>query len=346
MKQKVLYFYPEAKAFVLSDKAILKTKYQVKSQALPWFNKKRLFFNFIRQFFYLLWHIRKTDKIIVAFGGYWSYLPMYFAKKYNKESYIILHGTDTVSFPKLNYGLLRKPLLRYVIKKSYQWATKLLPVSESLIYTENNYYLKRKVSKQGFQHHFPKLKTPFQVVYNGLDTEFWKPVPQTTRVANQFLAAFTESQWELKGGNLIVALAKHYPKSIFKIAGVSQEFVDKHKESDNIFGLGFQPKESMRILYSESAFFLQLAISEGFGLALAEAMLCESIPIGSQVNIIPKIIGNSGYILTENEVNPLVILVSEAKTKSNENLGKIAREHIKTHFSLENREENLLKAID
>jgi len=346
VKPKLLYIYPFPKAFILSDKAILEQEYIVLSQELPWFNKYQLVFNFFRQFFHLRSKIKSVDKIVVAFGGYWSFLPAYFAKKYNKECYIILHGTDCVSFSKLNYGMLRKPLPKYFIKKSYQWATKLLPVSESLVYTENRFYHKKKVSKQGFMHYFPTLQTPYTVVYNGLDEAKWFPLPEIIRKENQCLAAFTEQQWELKGGDLIVQLAKHYPKTIFKIAGVSQEFIANKKLSNNVFGLGMQKPKQMQELYSESQFFLQLSISEGFGLALAEAMLCGAIPIGSDVNIISKIIGNSGYILTENATNPLVILLDSAKQNLANSLKQDkSRNHVIAHFLLEKRKKRLLAVL-
>lgn len=345
MKPKLVYCFPATKAFVVSDGKILSKEYHVVQQHLPWFDKRFLVFNFIRQFFFLLWHVRSAEKVVIAFGGYWSYLPTRFARYYNKDSYIILHGTDCVSFPKLKYGMLRKRLARYFIEKSYQRATKLLPVSESLIYTENAFYTKDKIIKQGFQHFFPQLTTDFQVVYNGLDTDFWKPLEHLKRNENQFFAAFTAEQWQLKNGDLILNLAKHYPKSIFKIAGVSQAFIDGKKQSENVYGLGVQSKENMRMHYSESTYFLQLAISEGFGLALAEAMLCGCIPIGAAVNTIPKIIGDCGYILKENMTNPLVILVNDIKQKNDLSLGECARNHIIKHFALVSREANLLKTI-
>jgi glycosyltransferase involved in cell wall biosynthesis len=346
VKPKLLYIYPSSKAFILSDKAILEQEYTVITQELPWFNKYQLIFNFLRQFFFLVFKIKTVDKVVVAFGGYWSFLPAYFARKYNKECYIILHGTDCVSFPKLNYGMLRKVLPKYFIKKSYQWATKLLPVSESLVYTENRFYHKKKVSKQGFMHYFPNLETPYTVVYNGLDEKKWFPLIDITRKENQCLAAFTAQQWKLKGGDLLMQLAKHYPKTVFKIAGISQEFIATKKLSNNVFGLGFQSPKQMQELYSESQFFLQLSISEGFGLALAEAMLCGATPIGADVNIIPKIIGNSGYILTENDTNPLVILLSKAKQDlANSSKQHESRKHIIAHFLLEKRKKRLLAVL-
>ena len=64
------------------------------------------------------------------------------------------------------------------------------------------------------------------------------------------------------------------------------------------------PKITQRELinyFSMSRFYLQLSFSEGFGNALCEAMLCECVPIGSNVGAIPFIINDTGFILKKKD---------------------------------------------
>ena len=64
----------------------------------------------------------------------------------------------------------------------------------------------------------------------------------------------------------------------------------------NIFLKENYPQE-LKILYNESKFYFQLSNTEGFGVALCEAMLCGCVPIVSDVNFLPSIVGNSGFVL-------------------------------------------------
>ena len=113
--------------------------------------------------------------ILVSFGGYWSLLPVIFGKLFSKKSAIVVHGTDCVRFPEINYGNLRIPLMRWFTKKTYQLADMILPVSDSLVYTENNYYSDETLSF-GYKHHLKGIKTPYKVIPNGLIVEDWECV--------------------------------------------------------------------------------------------------------------------------------------------------------------------------
>ena len=126
-------------------------------------------------------------------------------KLFRKPVYIIIHGSDAVSFPEINYGSFRKKILSIVLNLCYKMADRLLPVSESLVYTENSFYKKNIILKQGFSVELPNLKTPYSVIYNGFDLEKWY---LSNNKQNTFIAVFSESQFELKGGDLILAIVQ------------------------------------------------------------------------------------------------------------------------------------------
>ena len=147
-------------------------------------------------------------------------------------------------------------------------------------------------------YHFPNLNTPHLVIPNGLDETFWNCESSSIKDENKCIAVFSKSQFYLKGGDLIIELAKHLPEIKFQIVGIDGND-NLHSAPDNVAFSGRLNHIELRKAYREAQFHFQLSLFEGFGLSLCEAMLCECIPIGSSVNMIPQIIGDTGFILNQ-----------------------------------------------
>lgn len=349
MKQEVktvLYIAPSLSSFVKEDVQMLGSKFRVKTQVYNWHNKFLLPYLLVRQFFSLSVNIWRVDKIIVSFGGYWSLMPALFGKIAGVSVYIILNGTDCASIPPINYGSLRKPLIRFFCKLSYQLATALLPVSESLVETKNTYYSDDIYSLQGFKCFFPGTKTDYSVIHNGLNIAYWKSLVQFPKETGSFISVFNQDQFILKGGDLIVEMAAKFPNCNFYLAGLTKP---DQLESipENIVFLGKLEREKLREFYSKCRFHLQISIFEGFGCALCEAMLCECVPIGSSVNMIPEIIGDTGAILEKRDVDSLERLINKLLTDNSLiEKGKMARARIAEKFNQTIREQKLYRLLE
>ena len=345
-KNKILYIAPSLSSFVKNDVAVLSKHFHVVTNTYAW-NKKYLTpFYLLHQIYFLLKNINSTKKIIVSFGGYWSFFPALAGKLAKIDVFIILNGTDCASIPPIKYGDLRKLPLKVFIKLSYKMATMLLPVSSSLVYTKNTYYSDDKYSFQGYKHFFPEINTKSKVVSNGFDENFWKPLEEIDREPKSFLAVFSTSQYVLKGGDLILQLARKFPECKFYIAGTGKPAFLKDGNENLVF-LGKLSAGELRNYYNKSTFYFQLSIFEGFGCALSEAMLCGCIPIGSSVNIIPEIIGNSGFILGRKDITGLENIIHKVLMIENKNtLGKMARERIKNNYNIKKREQELVSLIE
>ncbi len=345
-KNKILYVTPSLSSFVKSDIALLSKQFPVLVNTYNW-NKKWLTPAYlVHQVFFLLKHIQTTRRIFVSFGGYWSFLPALMGKVTRVKVYLILNGTDCASIPPLHYGNLRSNPLKWFCKQSYKMVSKLLPVSASLVSVKNTYFSDDEFSLQGYKHFFPDIKTPYNVIYNGFDENFWKPVKTIKKESNTFLAVFSSSQFILKGGDLIVELARKFPDYRFLIAGTDKpDFVNT--ENKNLIFLGKLSPEKLREYYTRAQFYFQLSIFEGFGCSLAEAMLCECIPIGSSVNIIPEIIGESGFILEKRNLVALEKTVRQAlAVEDKKALGQKARAGIIAKYPMDQRKQELFSLID
>jgi len=343
-KKKIIYIAPTWSTFVKEDISLLSKKYYIVPNIYNWSKKPLTPVNIIKQFFFILFHSFKCKAIIISFGGYWSFLPSLIGKVRNIPTFIILNGTDCAAFPELNYGNLRKPWLKLILKKSYQWCSKLLPVSQSLVYNENNYFAEYPIH-QGFQYHLPSVKTNYQVIPNGLKISKWEPNKAIIRDQNSFITVLSNGQFFLKGGDLILEMAKKFPSYTFHFIGIND--LGKSKIPNNVICHGRLTSQKLKRKLQAATYYFQLSNYEGFGVALCEAMLCQCIPIVSNVNALPEIVGKSGFILKRKNVKHLEkLILSITKNTSNNDLGKIARDRIIINYSQQKRAEAFYKLVD
>ncbi|MBI4945107.1 MAG: glycosyltransferase family 4 protein [Bacteroidetes bacterium] len=346
MQKQILYFCTDYSSFVNKDISIFKKEFEVKSFLFNVRNKHLTPLSFIKQFLFILINIFKADLLVCQFAGYHSFLPVLFAKLLFKPSLIILGGTDCVGFPSIRYGNFQKTILSKFTKWSSQLASHLSPVCESLILCDYTYQ-KEDFQKQGLLFFCPKLKTPYTIIYNGYDEKKWfrnveKKKNTFITVAGGLKMPFT---FQLKGIDLILEIAPSFPECEFTIIG-ADEAMHLPIRSKNVRLLPAMKHEELIKFYSQSEFYLQLSMSEGFPNALCEAMLCECIPIVSNVGAMPDIIGNTGFVLQTKEIKKLEDLIKAALHSNNNFLSEKAREKIIEHYQESKREKNLLDLIN
>ncbi|HMC97284.1 MAG TPA: glycosyltransferase, partial [Flavobacteriales bacterium] len=87
-------------------------------------------------------------------------------------------------------------------------------------------------------------------------------------------------------------------------------------------------------LYGSATYYLQLSVSEGFGNALCEAMLCGCIPIVSSTGAMPRIVGDTGYIVQRRDPDVLERTIREAMSQAAPRGPNAMRERIMTDLPL------------
>jgi glycosyltransferase involved in cell wall biosynthesis len=345
MRKQILYFCTNYSSFVNKDIAIFQKEFEVNPFLFSVKNKYLTPFSFIKQFFFILMNIFKADIIVCQFAGYHSFFPVLFAKLFSKPSLLILGGTDCVGFPSIHYGNFQKVFLSKFTKWSCRLASHLSPVHESLMMYDYTYQ-KNDFKKQGLLFFCPELKTPYTVIYNGYDEKKWfrnseKKKNTFITVAGGLKMSFT---FQLKGIDLILEVAPLFPDCEFTIIGAN-ETMHLPIRSKNVKLIPVMKHEELIKFYSESEFYLQLSMSEGFPNALCEAMLCECIPIVSNVGAMPDITGDTGFIFKNRDVKNLEELIRTALASDNKSLSVNARKKIMDNYQESEREKKLLSLV-
>ena len=117
----------------------------------------------------------------------------------------------------------------------------------------------------------------------------------------------------------------------------------KRNVPPNVHFAGEVPNDQLHDLLSTQEFYLQLSITEGFPNALCEAMLCECIPIGSNVGAIPEIINDEKFILKKKDAGQLIQILEQALKSDRKTIGPSARERIKENYTIEKRRDGFMK---
>ncbi len=343
---KVLYFYALPSTFINKDLGFLSEKFSVLPFSFSPPKKQLSLIWVMKELAFILRNFSSAKIYICQFGGYHSFLPALIGKVFNKPCLIITGGTDCVALPSINYGNFRKYFLGLFTKWSYSLCSHISPVHESLML--NNYtYQKDDYPKQGILYFCPQLKTPYTTIYNGYDSSFWKKNKEKkknvfTTVVGRIKMSFTIP---LKGIDLILEIAPLFPECEFRLIGIPPDY-NLGETTGNIVKIPFSTNDEIRDTYSESEFYLQLSMSEGFPNALSEAMLCECIPIVSNVGAMPFIINDGGFILNHRDKNELTALIRKALICDKATLAQGARLRIAKNFPDTLRKKNLTALID
>jgi len=335
----ILYIFSKNNAYIANDINMLEPLHTVK--VLPFTDEAiKLPFYFILQFFQLLFYAPKTSHYFCNLGGYHSLLPVLFGRIFHKKVYVQCGGADAVNMPELHYGYFRKRFLRESTIYSFINCDRILAVSPSMIKEEYK-YSNTVPQLQGLRNLIPYLETPIQIIPKGYNNEQWRDLG-SHRPTQSFMTIVTgiynKHQATIHGIDLLLQLAEETPSATYTIIGDS-----RFKSTlPNVKIIGNLPAEKLLKEFNKHRFYLQLSMADGFPDALAEAMLCGCIPIGTAVGAIPEIIGDTGYILERKDTGLLLKLVTTAMDSNLEALRILAPFRIRTHFNNDDRKKALI----
>lgn len=196
------------------------------------------------------------------------------------------------------------------------------------------------------------------VVYNGLDTDIFKPVPGVKKKKNNLI--FVGNVEDRKKGVTYLLKALSVTRNRVHLTIVDggapnrtfvPHWIDKFGINDRVTFTGKIPASRLMQLYSESEIAIAPSLYEGFGFPAAEAMACELPVIASTGGALPEVVGEhmkTGYLVPPRDYRALAdaidFLVENPEVR--ERLGKAARKRIIEIFSWENATRELVKCYE
>ncbi len=348
MKKTVLLLYTNHSTFVAKDEAILRKRFNVilyKFQ--PQTNLAAMFWELLKQKFFILLHIRSIDIVYSWFADFHSLIPFIFAKLLGKKTIVIVGGFDAVSIPQLNYGLFHKKNFRqYFGRWTYKLSDYILPVDISLV-DSVNYYADPKGLKVGVKAHVKGLKATIKCIPTGYNPDNWIVNSQNRKPSViAFGYAGNMQKFIGKGYDFLIEIAKQMPDIDFHLVSI-QGNMEKYAHeisSANVKITNSLPQEELLEELAKNKVYALFSMSEGLPSSLCEAMLCGCVPVGSNVGGIKNVIGNCGYILEQRDVDEAVILIRKA-LDSNTELAQCGRNRISELLHIRKREMELFEIL-
>lgn len=326
---KILFIYTAKASFVRQDLEFLQSRYTVKE--VPFDNRGtlRLLGSLCKQAILLPFLLIRCPLVYIWFGDYHSFLPIFFARLLNRKSILVVGGYDVIRNPELKYGSFKNPIRGACTLYSMRHASVNLCVSQNVL---------RKVKAI-----VPQAKT--SLVFNGVPLRSYQITAKNTHKVICVASLTTRQKLTIKGVDRLVAVAGIAPQFEFWIIGVFPNSYPDFIASlpPNVKCIQYLPQEELIQHLADAHFYLQLSREESFCLAMAEAMLCNCIPIYTPTGGLPEVAGPNGEAI----LNPTPQGVLELLEKwQGKDVGDAPAQWIKNHYLLDQRNLGLALIID
>jgi glycosyltransferase involved in cell wall biosynthesis len=251
--------------------------------------------------------------------------PVVAARLCRKPSIVVAGGYDVAAMREIGYGLMLGRRTRLMGTLTLRLADRVLAFSE---------FAQREVKRWA-----PNANVG--VAYLGLSIQDY---PRGTRPRSQVVTvgAVCHDYLERKGLTTFARASRLLPEVPFVLVGKHLEpsAVGKLRElgGENLKLTGYLPDSDLRRVLQESAVYAQLSLHEGFGFAVAEAMLSGCTPVVTSAGALPEVVGDCGLVIAPGDERVAAKAISSALSNSPAHDG---RSRIVERFSIERRKDLL-----
>ncbi len=272
--------------------------------------------------------VLRTDMAFSWFAHNHAYLAVMAAGLLGKKSLVVVGGYEVAKEPEIGYGALLDPGMAKKIRYIIENADCILAVSE---------FSRREI----LQVAGPRR---IETVYNGIDTSVFSPGGRKENIVLTVCFVSTENI-RLKGLDTFIDAARHLPEVRFVLLGRALDDALetlKRGAPDNVEFVGAVGQGELIEWYRRAKVYCQISYRESFGVALAEAMSCECVPVVTDRGALPEVVGDLGFVIPYADTRATVDAISRALISD---AGPAARKRVCDTFSVEQREQELRRII-
>ncbi len=306
------------------DLALLRGRYAVRE----WYQRTRLV-----NLAALAHAVIQSDLVFGWFASWHTLFPVLLARAFKRPSVLVVGGYDTANMPAIGYGNQRGGVRRWVSRTTMRSATRLITNS---CYTRDEAARNVGVS--------PNLVT---AIYHGLDAADCAANGNRENLVVT-VATIDHSNLQRKGLEPLARAAAQLTAIPIVIVGTWRDNAIEYLRSiapPNVQFTGWLSDAELDAYFSRAKVYVQASQHEGFGLAVAEAMLHECVPVVTRAGALPEVVGDCGIYIDSPEPAAIADGIQRALITDAE-LGCRARERIAREFNLERRRAHLFALVD
>jgi glycosyltransferase involved in cell wall biosynthesis len=321
---KVLFVHSGKASFVAIDRAFLAERHEVEDLYQP---------GRVPNLARVVRGVWRADLVFGWFASWHTFFPITLAWILRKPSVLVIGGFDTANMPDIGYGYqqggLRKHASRWIMRRAGRLIT-------------HSHYTREEVARNT-----PIPAERVTVVHLGVPDPFGEaPAEKERRALN--VGAVRNNTLIQKGQVAFVRAAAELPDVRFVLAG---KWLDDSIEQlraqapPNVEFTGWLSDNDLHAQYRRAAVYVQASRHEGFGLAVAEAMLAGCVPVVVDVTAMPEVVGEAGVLISSQETAEVVGGIRQA-LESGPEAARAARERILTSFPFDKRREAILRVVE
>ncbi|HTK82416.1 MAG TPA: glycosyltransferase family 4 protein [Bacteroidota bacterium] len=275
--------------------------------------------------------VLRADVVYCWFGSVYASVAVMIAGWIGIKSVIAIGGVDISKDERLNYGIWTSGWKSKFVRYAFRHASRLL-VSD----------LSMKAAAMRLAEY-----SGANIVYvpPALDSEFWKPLGVKEEHILTVASAANHQRMRLKGFDILTEAARRLPQFTFHVVGVDPTVTFELQPPANMTFYPARPRKELLPFYQSAKIYCQPSVHEALCYTLREAMLCECIPVASEVGGMTTAVSGIGVLVPPENVDALVGGLLRAMRMTHE-AGEKGRARMVALYAKEKREAELPRLVE
>lgn len=264
--------------------------------------------------------LTKVELAYIWFSGTHAFWTVFLAKLMGKKTVIVVGGYDVAYLPEIGYGIRAEG---GAWRRAY-WA--MNHADSVLAFSKSSAAEARKTAPRG---RITVIPLGFQ------PTHYQIGLPKEPLVLT--VCHLKKNNIKRKGLDVLITAAGKMPEQKFIIVGRDVDGTGKRLQQEapsNVTITGYLDEANLLKLMGKSKVYAQLSAHEGFGCALAEAMLCGCVPVVTKRGALPEVAGPDAFYVNYGDPDSTADVLRLAREVQD---GRCYRTHIENNYTLEKR---------